>query len=196
MHWTRKAVVAGSVAAAAATTALPAHADVVNGGFESGDFSGWTLTGDTGFSGVDALAARSGAFGAFFGPTAPGGISQSFATVANTAYVVSFSLSLVDSSQPNSFSWTWNGAAQTPSFNNASRFSFTDFSTVVNATAASSMLAFTFLDPQSFWLLDTVSVAVVPEPPVTVLLGAGLLSLLAARTRRAKLQRVTGALPA
>jgi hypothetical protein len=196
MNWTQRGVAAWSAATVFAVMALPAHADVVNGGFETGDLSGWTQTGDTSFSGVDGSAARTGSYGAFFGPVAAGGISQSFATIANTPYRVSFSLSLLDSSQPNSFSWSWNGVSQSPSFSNAAGFGYTDISAVVMATGASSTLAFTFLDPQSFWFFDNVSVAAVPEPPVTALLAAGLVMLLAARKGRAKSQGPTGALPA
>jgi len=168
-----------------------AHADLTNGGFESGDFTGWTQTGDTSFSGVGSFAASAGSFGAFFGPTAAGGISQTFATVPNTTYDVSFSLSLIDSSQPNSFSWTWNGVAQSLSFTNAAGFAYRDLSASVLSTGASSTLAFTFVDPQSFWLLDNVSVSVaaVPEPPVTALLAAGLSLLLAAAKGRKKSRR-------
>jgi hypothetical protein len=191
MKWTREGVVTSAAATLMlfALVTLPARADVTNGGFETGDFTGWVQTGDTGFSGVDPLAARSGSFGAFFGPTAPGGISQSFATIATMTYRVDFSLSLADSSQPNSFSWAWNGVSQTPSLSNAAGFAFTSFSGLVLATGASSTLAFTFSNPQSFWLLDNISVVAVPEPPVTALLGVGVLFLAAMAKRRAKLQR-------
>lgn len=188
MDQTKKRIAAWAVASLSAVMAVPAHADVVNGGFETGIFAGWTLTGDTSFSGVDAFAARSGSFGAFFGPLLVGGISQSFATVAGTPYRVDFALSLTSSDQPNSFSWTWNGVTQTPSLTNATAFGYTNFSTVVTANGATSSLGFNFSDPQSFWLLDNVAVTAVPEAPVSALLGAGLLLLSRTLRRRAKSQ--------
>jgi len=193
MKWIHAGAVASTAAMLFASFTVPAHADVVNGGFEAGTLAGWTTTGDTSFSGVDPFAARTGAFGAFFGPTAVGGIAQSFATIASTAYNVSFSLSLADSAQPNSFSWSWNGVTQTPSFNNAAGFGYTDFSSLVTATGATSTIAFNFRDPQSFWLLDNVSVTVsaIPEMPVNALMGAGLLLIAATARRRAR--RRTGA---
>ena len=67
----------------------------------------------------------------------------------------------------------------------------------MTATGASSSIAFDFRNPQSFWTLDNVAVtAAVPEPPVTMLLGAGLLLLARSFKGRAKSQRATGALPA
>jgi len=176
-------VVAPALALFALTT-LPAHADVVNGGFETGSLSGWTQTGDPSFSGVDPFAARTGAYGAFFGPEQVGGISQSFATIAATSYRVSFSLSLADSAQPSSFSWSWNGVSQSPSFNNAAGFAYTDFSSVVAATGATSTIAFNFRNPQSFWLLDNVSVTAIPEPETYALMLAGLGALGAFARRR------------
>src|SRR5205823_7850927 len=71
---------------------------ITNPAFETGDLSGWTLSGtdsapdDNGiFYGVDALDAHSGNFGAFFG--AVGGaqnLTQNFATMPGNSYVVSF----------------------------------------------------------------------------------------------------------
>ena len=40
---------------------------VANGDFETGDFTGWTLTGPQTFTAVDTLAPHTGTFGAYFG---------------------------------------------------------------------------------------------------------------------------------
>ena len=187
MKWTANGLLAVVGAALMAANAMPARADVVNGGFETGDFAGWVQTGDVSFSGVDLFAARSGTYGAFFGPTDVGGISQSFATIANTPYQVSFSLSLLDSATPNSFTWNWNGVTQSPSLSNSSTFGYTQFSSIVQATGPSSTIAFNFRDPQAFFFLDNVAVAaVVPELPVNTLLSVGLLLTAVFARRTAK----------
>ena len=112
MKWIHAGVVASTAAMLFASFTVPAHADVVNGGFEAGTLAGWTATGDTSFSGVDPFAAR----------TAPSALSSGRPLLAASrnrsrrspapAYNVSFSLSLADSAQPNSFSWSWNGVKQ------------------------------------------------------------------------------------
>ena len=53
---------------------------IVNCGFETGDFTGWTLTGNTGFTGVTSGSpyVNSGTYGAYLGPVGSDGfLSQS-----------------------------------------------------------------------------------------------------------------------
>ena len=86
-------------------SAIPISNIVTNGGFETGNFNGWTQGGNTEFTGVDMASAHSGNFGVFAGPTSgskdsgvsgesggsgPGTLSQNLATVAGSIYEFSF----------------------------------------------------------------------------------------------------------
>ena len=68
---------------------------VVNGGFETASFFGWTQIGDTNFDGVGPgpADAHSGFWSAFFGTDgATTTLSQNIATTAGQTYEVSFFL--------------------------------------------------------------------------------------------------------
>jgi hypothetical protein len=183
IHQCRMGAIAAALLLASATGAQAADL-LVNGDFEAGDLSGWSATGPLDFAGADAFAAHSGGYGAFFGPETPVTMSQSVATTAGGTYEVSFWLSLQDSAQPNNFSWTWNGVTQAVSFDNAAGFGYEKFTALVTGGDASSTLSFNFTDPQSFWLLDDVSVAAVPEPSTGLMMGAGALLLALVGRRR------------
>lgn len=173
----------GALAAAPASAAI-----VVNGGFETGDFTGWLQSGDNTFTSVSSQAPvpQSGTFGASFGPSPIGGISQALATVAGTTYILDFWLQAetdpLGGFAPNSFQATWNGATVS-SLLNSPAFNYKHLTFNVVATSASSTLAFAFRDDPAFWDLDNVSVTAVPEPETWALIGLGL-AVLAARRRR------------
>src|SRR5713226_2730052 len=66
---------------------------VMNCGFETGDFTNWAQSGNTGFTGVDDLSANSGAFGAYFGPIGDlGYITQTLSTIPGQTYSLTFYL--------------------------------------------------------------------------------------------------------
>ena len=183
-------VLAGAFAAASASAAI-----VVNGGFETGDFSGWTLTGDTSFSGVfsDPGIPQSGTYGASFGAVGDTvTLSQLLATTAGTLYTVDFWLqSELDAfgvTTPNSFQLAWNGSSVAgSSLLNAGAFAYKHFTYNLMAPAASTSLAFTFRNDPAFWDLDNVAVtavaAPIPEPETWALMAMGL-AFVAARRRR------------
>lgn len=96
---------------------------VVNGGFETGDFTGWTLAGDTVYgryifnvvttdNGIapPVEIVHSGNYGAFLGQ---GGylatLSQTLPTVSNQLYQVSFWLDNPVAGDPQQFSANWDG---------------------------------------------------------------------------------------
>jgi hypothetical protein len=145
---------------------------VNNGSFETGDFTGWTQTGNTGFGGVTSGGAPSGTFFAFFGPIgSDGGISQSLSTVAGNKYVITFSLS-ADGGTPSDFSATFGGSTLV-SLTNPAASAFHTLTYVVTATSGTTLLGFNFRDDPGFLFLDAVSVSV-PEPASLALLGIAL----------------------
>ncbi|MDQ6626911.1 MAG: PEP-CTERM sorting domain-containing protein [Pseudomonadota bacterium] len=165
----------------------PAGAAIVNGGFETGNFSGWTLvTDDLTFATVSSQAPvpQSGIWGASFG--SPSTLSQTVATVAGSFYALDFWLQdeadVLGAATPNSFEATWNGTTVTSLVNTAA-FNYKHLTFNLAATSASTVVAFTFRNDPGFWDLDNVAVTAVPEPETWALMGLGL-ALLAARRRR------------
>src|SRR5579884_2797196 len=111
--------------------ALQARADelITNGGFETGDFSGWTTHPATSGSdfGVDGNP-HSGNFAAYFGAVTPpfyDGISQTLATVAGSTYHISFWLAAAGG-PPMDFRVLWDGTVVFDS-SNTGPFPYTNF---------------------------------------------------------------------
>ena len=162
---------------------------VVNPGFETGDFTGWTLSGansspdDNGvYYGVDTVDAHSGNYGAYLGSL--GGIldlSQLISTVPGDTYSISFWLSETPGTifpYTNSFSASF-GAATLVSESDISDFPYTQFSYNARATSDLTLLEFGFRDDVGYFSFDDVSVVPgvvsVPEPAS---FGLELLALL------------------
>jgi hypothetical protein len=170
------------------TVATVALAQVNNGSFETGDFTGWTVSGDTGFVGVcdvsncpGNFAPEDGNFAAYFGPVGDTAtISQNIATTPGDSYALSFYLANPIGGTPNYFNVTFGSSSF--SFSNFGvAFGWQQFTLTTVATSNETPLSFTFRNDPSYWFLDNVTVSqaggTVPEPGTIVLFGTGILGI-------------------
>jgi MYXO-CTERM domain-containing protein len=158
---------------------------VTNGGFEAGDYSGWTLFGNTGIATIDSITPHSGLYTARFGVGASVGLSQDIATTPGTTYDVEFWFSTTGVAS-NFFVFDWDGGPAEYLVANANPgFATLHFS--LPATQAVTTLGFGFTQFESgAWRLDDVSVtaATVPLPGTVALAGLGLGALIRRRRSR------------
>ncbi|HLX96591.1 MAG TPA: hypothetical protein VKU37_12675, partial [Verrucomicrobiae bacterium] len=148
---------------------------VQNGGFETGDFSFWTFTGDA--SGNSSLVDDGSTTGitpydgnycadlSEFGSVAD--LSQTLPTQMGKPYLLSFWLENVDvfgfGTSANEFLVSWNGNTISSQFNQPA-YDWTYVQFVVVATTTSTVLQFGFRNDLFFFGLDDVSVTPLPEP--------------------------------
>ena len=167
---------------------------VVNGDFETGDLTGWSLIQaipvDTSFFYVGAPptggnAAHFGAIGSDYDS-----ISQDIATTAGHSYTFAFLLAH-DLDEPlNDFTASWNGSPVLTFHNDLGPFDFTSYSFAVTAAGESTPITFSGRDVEGFYDLDDVSVtdATVPEPStLTMFLGLGGIGLAGCWWRRKRI---------
>jgi hypothetical protein len=159
---------------------------VTNGGFETGDLTGWTQTGQSAFLGVQCPGAGlvpGGSCDLFAGPVGSvGGIQQTLATTLGGEYIVSFAFE-PDGGVPSSFSALFGGVTLV-SLPNPAASSFVNYSFDVFASGASTVLAFNFRDDPGFLFLDNVSVTPLPAALPLFTGGLGLIGLLARRRKK------------
>ena len=133
---------------------------VPNGGFETGNFTGWTVVPATSGSYIYVSPpGHTGNYSALFGASGAydDTISQSLSTIAGQSYSVDFWLYHTLADSENDFTASWNGTALL-SLTGASAFGWTQYSYSVTAAAASSTIQFAGRENPAYFYLDDVSV--------------------------------------
>jgi VCBS repeat-containing protein len=133
---------------------------LTNGGFETGDLTGWTAGAGVG---VEFLAIGGG-FGNFSAHLGTGSLSQLVATTPGQHYTLDFFVSGDPDSSSNSLSVSWDGATILGVTDQFGGFTHYTFDVVGDATHSSTALDFSFTDDGSGMFLDQVAVQPTPGP--------------------------------
>lgn len=144
---------------------------IQNGGFETGDFTGWTVVNNDGYTYVDTgsqmIPPHSGSYLALLGQASSDGlctISQTLTTSPGQPYLLSlwFDSTSLNGGIPNEFSVSWNGNVLFDQANIGST-GWTNLQFIVTATNSSTVLQFGEYNDAWYFGLDDISV--LPIPP-------------------------------
>jgi hypothetical protein len=165
--------------------ATSANAQVVNGGFETGDFTGWTVVDPSGFTNVgnDPLFAHSGMYHANLGASPNvGTLTETFTTTPGQTYTFAFWLAndgAAGGGEVNQFDALWNGTPVLTQTNVPVSL-YTQYSFSLVAPTASTTIEFDYRNDDDFFRLDDVSATLPVPEPSAMWLGLSGVALLGA----------------
>jgi hypothetical protein len=135
------------------------HELIVNGGFETGNFNGWTLWGDSGTTGVsNTVPVHSGTYAAYFRHSGSvGGIMQNLSTTVGQSYTLSLWLDHPFTGDTGTeYQVSIGGTIVDDQFNMPS-IPYTPFTYTYTATTTTTTIRLGFLEPAGFFYVDDVS---------------------------------------
>ncbi len=153
-----------------------------NGGFETGDFTGWTLLGNTvgGGSVFNAVetdfnfpgVVHAGIYGAFLGDTQLATLSQALLTIPGQDYLISGWLHNPVSGPEQIFLVNANtnppATHQVCYLSNPPVLAWTNLTFVVTATGTNTVLQIAAKNEPDFFGLDDIAVTPIPRPSFTL----------------------------
>ena len=172
--WIDRLLLVSCMMIASQAASLQAANIVQNGGFETGNFSQWTLTGDPADTFVSFAFPHSGVYSALFGATnSPEFISQPLTTAPGQTYTISFWVMGSGESGggiANEFILKWGDTTLLDLVNPVIP-DWTNMQFAVTANAALTVITFGGRNNQDYIYLDDVSVAVLETQSAPIFLS-------------------------
>jgi hypothetical protein len=173
-------------------TVLVGQSLLQNGGFETGDFSYWNLTGIGAFTrvvpssgtGASPKSVHTGSYGVQLGQAnSLGFLSQTLPTSTGQPYLISLWLNnSFNGDTPNEFQVAWNSDSATPTIiydqTNMAQANWTRLQFLVQGSSPHATLQLSFRNDPQYFGLDDLSVVPVPKPALrAVVVGGGAITL-------------------